>query len=92
MSKLFTNAILVAASIISFALSFVPQVDPQFRIILLVSAPIILTIACFYIYLSKTDEAINKIAILKEKLKRAEELTKIKAEIKAIKAIIGRIK
>ncbi|MEK6843971.1 MAG: hypothetical protein AABX83_00945 [Nanoarchaeota archaeon] len=85
MSKSFSNAILVFASIISFTLSFIPQIDAQFRIILLVSAPIILSLACFYISLNKTDEMEKRVEKLEEKLQRAEDLISIKADIEYLK-------
>ena len=85
MSKSFSNAILVFASVISFILSFIPQIDSRFRIILLVSAPIILSLACFYIYLNKTDEMEIRVKKLEEKLQRAEDLISIKADIEYLK-------
>lgn len=79
------NIALILMSILSFILGFLPGISPEFRNILLYISPIILVIGIFFIYLGKQEIISKRILHLEEKVKRAEDLINIKADIEYLK-------
>ena len=79
------NAVIACAGVLSFGLGLVPSIEESYRLTLLLASPCILAIACLFIFLSNQDQIKTKLNELEEKLKRAEELVEIRADITELK-------
>jgi len=85
-SKSFWNALLIIFAIISSVIGLVPSnINPEWRIILIISSPIILVIACFFIFLNNQDDILKRISNLEDNLKKNYDLINIKADIEYLK-------
>ncbi len=79
------DSLLATAGIVSFIIGFVPNISNENRIILLVISPVVLAIYCVFIFLNNQDEIKERLEKTEERIKRAEDLSKIMGEIEYLK-------
>lgn len=77
--------LIAAAGIVSFIVSIFPNISNEYKIMLWVISPAVLSIYCMFIFLNNQDEIKERLKEAEEKIKRAEDLSRIIGEIEYLK-------
>ena len=85
-----SNKLYIVLAIITFLLSWIPNIEEFYKLLLLFASIILLTIIYFSPYFKITNKIEEKMEKLEEKMEKMEDLINIKSDINLLKEAVFR--